>query len=36
MMMTERDEGYHKPVLLRESVDGLDIKPGGVYVDVTF
>ena len=29
-------EGYHVPVLLRESVDGLEIKPGGVYVDVTF
>jgi 16S rRNA (cytosine1402-N4)-methyltransferase len=27
---------YHNPVLLRESVDGLDIKPGGIYVDVTF
>ena len=26
---------YHKPVLLTESVDGLDIKPGGVYVDCT-
>ena len=24
------------PVLLKESVDGLDIRPGGVYVDVTF
>ena len=27
---------YHVPVLLKESVDGLDIKPDGVYVDVTF
>ena len=27
---------YHVAVLLRESVDGLDIKPGGIYVDVTF
>jgi 16S rRNA (cytosine1402-N4)-methyltransferase len=27
---------YHKPVLLQESVDGLDIQPDGVYVDVTF
>src|SRR5690625_7583520 len=27
---------YHKPVLLEESVDGLNIKPDGVYVDVTF
>jgi len=27
---------YHDPVLLRESVEGLNIKPGGIYVDVTF
>jgi len=27
---------YHNPVLLKESVDGLDIKPDGIYVDVTF
>lgn len=27
---------YHVPVLLKESVDGLDIHPGGTYVDVTF
>ncbi|MET1257791.1 16S rRNA (cytosine(1402)-N(4))-methyltransferase RsmH [Flagellimonas sp. DF-77] len=27
---------YHDPVLLTESVDGLDIKEDGVYVDVTF
>lgn len=27
---------YHVPVLLKESVDGLNITPGGVYVDVTF
>ena len=27
---------YHVPVLLQESVDGLDIQPDGVYVDVTF
>ena len=26
---------YHTPVLLTESVDGLDIKPNGTYVDVT-
>ena len=29
-------EGYHVPVLLKESVGGLEIKPDGVYVDVTF
>ncbi len=28
--------GYHKPVLLHESIDGLDIKPEGIYVDLTF
>lgn len=27
---------YHKPVLQQESVDGLDIQPDGIYVDVTF
>lgn len=27
---------YHKPVLLKETVDGLAIKPQGIYVDVTF
>ncbi len=27
---------YHKPVLLHETVDGLNIKEDGVYVDVTF
>ena len=27
---------YHNPVLLKETVNGLNIKPDGVYVDVTF
>ncbi len=27
---------YHNPVLLHEAVDGLNIRPDGVYVDVTF
>ena len=27
---------YHRPVLLQESVEGLAIKPEGIYVDVTF
>ncbi len=27
---------YHNPVLLNECIDGLNIKPGGIYVDVTF
>jgi len=33
-MTTKMD--YHNPVLLKETVDGLNIKPDGVYVDVTF
>lgn len=32
MTLTE----YHNPVLLKETVDGLNIRPDGVYVDVTF
>jgi len=27
---------YHTPVLLKESIDGLRIRPGGIYVDATF
>ena len=27
---------YHTPVMLQETVEGLDIKPDGVYVDLTF
>lgn len=33
--MTKEME-YHNPVLLKETVDGLNIKEDGVYVDVTF
>ncbi|MBO9586775.1 MAG: 16S rRNA (cytosine(1402)-N(4))-methyltransferase RsmH [Flavobacterium sp.] len=33
--MTTKME-YHNPVLLHQTVDGLNIKPDGVYVDVTF
>ena len=29
-------ETYHVPVLLNESIDGLALKSGGIYVDVTF
>ena len=33
----EKDElTYHVPVLLKESVDGMNIRPDGTYVDVTF
>lgn len=34
--MTTTVDTYHVPVLLKESVDGLRVKPDGVYVDVTF
>lgn len=34
--MEENEICYHIPVLLRESIDGLEVKPSGVYVDVTF
>ncbi len=27
---------YHVPVLLHPSIDGMNIQPGGIYVDVTF
>ena len=27
---------YHNPVLLHKSIEGLRIKPGGIYVDATF
>src|ERR1039457_1099638 len=27
---------YHEPVLLQKSIDGLNINPDGVYVDVTY
>jgi len=30
------EQEYHIPALLHETVDGLDIKPDGIYVDVTF
>ena len=29
-------EAYHNPVLLKQSVDALEIKEAGVYVDITF
>ena len=34
--MTQPPEAYHIPFLLTQSVDGLQINPAGVYVDVTF
>ena len=35
-MMSENEQIYHVPVLLEQSIDGLDIQPAGIYVDVTF
>jgi len=35
-MAVKTAETYHIPVLLRQSVDGLAIRPDGIYVDVTF
>lgn len=34
--MANTTDAYHVPVLLNESVDGLNIRRGGIYVDVTF
>ena len=30
------EQSYHIPAMLNETIEGLQIKPGGVYVDVTF
>lgn len=34
--MEEKEVCYHVPVMLRESLEGLNIQPAGIYVDVTF
>lgn len=36
VQMAEKETTYHIPVLLKPSVDGMDIRPDGTYVDVTF
>ena len=35
-MVRQVHHEYHVPVLLEEAVGGLDVKPGGIYVDLTF
>lgn len=34
--MNETEQIYHIPVLLDESINGMNLKPGGTYVDITF
>jgi 16S rRNA (cytosine1402-N4)-methyltransferase len=34
--LTNQPVNYHTPVLLKEAVEGLNIKPDGIYVDCTF
>ena len=34
--MAATADTYHIPVLKNESIDGLDLRPEGVYIDVTF
>lgn len=34
--LTNEPSNYHTPVLLNESIEGLNIKPDGIYVDCTF
>ena len=35
-MSSQADYEYHNPVMLQECIEGLNIKPDGVYVDLTF
>ncbi len=32
----DQSSSYHRPVMLQECIDGLNIDPNGIYVDVTF
>ena len=31
-----QEEQYHVPVMLEECIEGLNIKPDGIYIDLTF
>ena len=35
-MTANNTYGYHRPVMLAECIEGLNIRPDGIYVDVTF
>jgi len=35
-MNTNKNNGYHAPVMLSECIEGLNINPQGIYVDTTF
>ena len=34
--MPIEEQIYHVPVLLNESIEGMNLQPNGIYVDVTF
>ena len=34
--MHKEEDTYHRPVLLNQSIDGMNIKKDGIYVDMTF
>lgn len=34
--MSIEEQTYHVPVLLNESIEGMNLQPNGIYVDVTF
>ncbi len=36
MIIRQKIDAFHVPALFKESINGLDIRPSGVYVDATF
>lgn len=36
LKMSKEERSYHTPVMLEESLNGLDVQSSGIYVDVTF